>query len=81
MGKIESIVYGYNTKYEEGFIKEEIEDILQLFPNIDMEKFDKALQGNTCMTRDNQTIIFHCDIEKAIRCGVEGRDLNWWEWD
>lgn len=81
MDEIKKLVYSYKTKYKEGFINDEMQDILKQFPDINMEKFNNAMQGNTCIAKGNQTIIFHCDVEKAIRCGVENRDLKIWEWD
>lgn len=74
-------VYGYKTKYPEGFIKREIEELLKDYPGIHMDKFNDALMGNTCMMRNNEVISYHCDIEKAIVCGTENRRLRSWEWD
>lgn len=74
-------VYKYPTKYKEGFIQSEIDNLLKDFQDIDMEKFNSALVGNTCMVKDNEIIQYHCDIEKALVCGIEKRNLRWWEWD
>jgi len=80
--KIYDKVYNYKTKSEYGFIDSEIEDILKDFPGINMKKFNDAMMGNTCMMSDDNKIInYHHDVEKAIRCGVENRDLTWLEWD
>lgn len=81
MDKIKQKIDNYNTKYKQGFINTEIEDILKEYPNINMDKFNNALMGISCMVINNETVIFHCDIEKAIRCGIENRNLNFWEWD
>lgn len=78
---IHKMVYEFKTKYEEGFIDSEIKKILKKFPNINMDKFDSALRGITCMMKGGKMVIYHCDIEKAIRCGVENRDLYYHEWD
>jgi len=75
-------VYGYKTKYPQGFIESEINDLLKDYPDIDMDKYNDAMMGNTCMiSPDNQTIIYHCDIEKALLCGIEKRGLKWHEFD
>lgn len=74
-------VYNFKTKYEHGFISEEIEEILKSYPKINMDKFNDALRGNTCMMRDGKIITYHCDIEKALYCGTENRDLTIDEWD
>ena len=80
MNLIEKI-YNYPTKYKEGFINEEIENLLKEFPNIHKDKFNNALHGNTCMMKEGKIISYHCDILSAIRCGLENRDLTIWEWD
>lgn len=74
-------VYNYPTKHKEGFIQSEINALLKEYPNVDMEKFNSALMGNTCMVKDNEIIQYHCDIVKALRCGIEKRNLYQWEWD
>ncbi len=74
-------VYGYKTKHKEGFIKSEIDGLLKFYPNIDMDKFNSALCGITCMLKDNETIIYHCDIKRALHCGIEKRDLKSYEFD
>lgn len=75
-------VYNYKTKYPQGFIASEVEEVLKNYPDIDMKRFDDAMMGNTCMVSpDNQAIIYHCDIEKALLCGIEKRGLKFYEWD
>ena len=74
-------VHNFKTKNEEGFIKSEIDTLLKDYPNINMDKFNSALRGNTCIMVDNEIVIYRCDIEKALRCGVENRSLRSWEWD
>lgn len=81
MKEIIKRVYDYKTKYKEGFIQPEIDDILTHYPGINMVKFNSALRGITCMMQDEQIITYHCDIEKALICGVENRDLRVDEWD
>lgn len=78
---LQNMVYKWKTKYEEGFIQEEQEELLKKFPNINMEKYNKAMYGNTCMIRDDKIITYHCDIYKALLCGIENRELTLGEWD
>ena len=78
---LEEIVYKYPTKYKEGFIVKEYQELLKKFPNINMDKFNNALCGITCMVIDGQTISYHCDILTALRCGIEDRDMYLHEWD
>ena len=33
------------------------------------------------MMKDNEIIQYHCDIEKALLCGIEKRNLRSYEWD
>lgn len=79
--EIENLVYNYETKSEHGFNNHEIESILLNFPDINMDKFWSAMTGNTCMVEDNMVVNYHCDIYKAIVCGIENRDLTPYEWD
>ena len=74
-------VYSFKTKYKQGFIQSEIDELLEEFPNINMEKFNNALMGNTCMVKNDEIIQYHCDIEKALYCGMENRNLRNEEWD
>ena len=75
-------VYNYKTKYPSGFIASEIQELLKDYPDIDMKKFDDAMMGNTCaLSPDNESIIYHCDVEKALLCGIEKRGLYSYEWD
>lgn len=71
----------FKTKHKEGFTNKEIEELLKQYPDINMEKFNDAMMGNTCMMKDGELINYPCDVEKAIRCGVENRELNSFEWD
>jgi len=78
---IHSKVYGYKTKHKEGFIQSEIDELLKEYPGIDKEKFNDALNGITCMMKDDEIIVYHCDIETALRCGVERRSISNEEFD
>lgn len=80
--ELEDKIYNYPTKYPEGFVKTEIDTLLKDYPNINMDKFDDAMMGNTCMMSENDgLIIYHCDILKALLCGIENRNLRVDEWD
>ena len=77
-------VYNFKTKNREGFIQSEINKLLKEFTSIspvNMTKFNDAFCGNTCMMRDGKIINYHCDVETALRCGIENRDVNSFEWD
>ena len=80
-GTIEGIIGSYKTKHQGGFTCKEIEQLLKKFPGIDRQKFDDALCGITCTMKNEETIIYHCDVEKALRCGIEKRGLTSAEMD
>lgn len=83
--KIEDSVYNYKTKYKEGFTNVEIEEFLKKKYskfNINMDKFSDAMMGNTCMlSQEKEVINHHCDVYKALLCGLENRGLRNYEWD
>ena len=79
--ELKNIVYNFPTKTKYGFIQSEIDDLIKDYPNINMDRFNDAMMGNTCMVLDNEIVIYHCDILKALRCGIENRDLTWEEFD
>lgn len=81
MENIRKKIYNFKTKNEEGFVQSEIDTLLKDYPDINMDKFNSALMGNTCVMVGNESVMCHCDIEKALRCGVENRNLRSWEWD
>jgi hypothetical protein len=78
MKNIREKVYGFKTKNKEGFVQSEIDSLLKDYHDINMDKFS-ALMGITCMRINDETVIYHCDIDKALRCGVENRNLRTWE--
>lgn len=79
---IRNIVYDYPTKSQFGFIQSELKTLLSWFPTINMDKFNDAMMGNTCMLDENDEIInYHCDVYKALICGIENRDLKLEEFD
>ena len=71
----------FETKYKEGFTDSEIEELLKQYPNINREKFNNALMGITCMMIDKELIIYKSDVELALKCGLDNRDVRWYEWD
>lgn len=81
MDNLEDLVYNYPTKHQEGFTPGEIKEILSNFQDINMDKFHDALSGITMMSINQESIIFHCDILTALRCGIEDRDIRLQEWD
>lgn len=79
--EIQDKIYSYKTKHKEGFLQTEVDTLLIDYPDINMDKFNDALMGNTCMLKDGKIVQYHCDIYKAIICGIENRGLTLNEWD
>lgn len=79
--ELRDVVYGFKTKNPQGFIQSEIYELLIRYPDINLDKFNDALCGITCMKIDGNIVIYHHDIEKALRCGLENRDLLESEFD
>ena len=79
--EIRRVVYNFKTKNKEGFVQSEIDKLLSDYKGINMDKFNSAIYGNTCMIIDGEIVTYHCDVEMALICGIEGRDLTGWEWD
>lgn len=75
------LVYEYNTKYKEGFMPNEIQELLDLFPDINMKYYNDAMMGNTCTMHEGKFCMYHCDVYKALQVGLEERDLKVGEWD
>jgi hypothetical protein len=74
-------VNSWLTKNKHGFTRDEYMKLLENYPGINMDRFWDALNGITCMSIDGETVVFHRDIELAIRCGMEDRSPTLSEWD
>jgi hypothetical protein len=85
-------VYNFPRNYKEGFLESEILTLLDSIksqvgktnrnlPKFNMDKFNNALFGITCPMIDGNLLIYPWDVEKAVRCGLENRDLTYLEWD
>jgi len=70
------------SKHELGYTKQEILDILRSL-KIHQKTFWKKFGVNTCAVHPEtgESLMYGCDIITAIRCCVEKRDKNIWEWD
>ena len=80
---IDDLVNNYKTKSEYGFKSDEQQELIEIFPNINMKKYEDALDGITCAMdeSDGGFIIYHCDIKTALKCAVEDRNITASEWD
>lgn len=80
--KVHNLVANFKTKNKEGFTNKEIRKLVaENFPNVTKEQFYEKLGVNTCMVIDGEVVTYHCDVETALICLVEGREKNIFEWD
>ena len=79
--KLHDFVYSYPTRSKYGFHLDEKNELLSMFPDINMEKYNNALCGITGKLDHEGFIIYHCDILNALKCGIGNRDLTEIEWD
>ena len=78
---IGKIVRQYKTKSKRGFVQSEINELLKLFPSINIDRFNDSLMGISCIVKEGEAIVYRHDIEKALYCGVGVRSLQEDEWD
>jgi len=82
--KVKTVVYNFDKQYEIGFTNEEIDVLLkENYSNINMEKFENALNGITMYINPETHVglIYDIDIVKGIICGIQNRELTAEEWD
>lgn len=79
---IREIVYNFPTTYEIGYTGEDQVKLLeQYFPQFTQEQLSEKIGVVTCTRIDDQFVIYHSDIELALRCLLENRNSNSFEWD
>jgi hypothetical protein len=79
--RIARIVDNFPRKYQYGFKREEINELLKEFPEINMDKFNDATSYISAMVVDNHILIYPHDIYKGVICGLENRDITMEEFD
>lgn len=75
------MIKNFKTKHEMGFTSEEIDLLLEDYPSVSKDKFDETLGTITCTMIDKEVIIYHHDVELALRCCLENRKMKSYEWD
>lgn len=76
------IVKEYPTKYKEGFTSIEVALLLlKHFPEVEIKQFYDKLGVHTAALIDGQSVTYHSDVELGIRCCLEKRDPNLFEFD
>ena len=59
-------VFSFYTKYPDGFLQHEIDELIKCFPAISEEGFLYVLSDNTCILINDQVVIRKNDIERAL---------------
>ena len=78
---LESLVYNFKTKNKKGFTYADQKKLLKKFPKINMQKYNSAMMGQTCIMINKELVTYHHDVLKALRCGLENRNLTEIEFD
>jgi hypothetical protein len=80
--KVEKFIDEFKTANEQGFTESEIFRLIQqLGGTINMDKFNDAMMGNTCMLINDEIVNYHTDVRTALLCGYEDRNITAAEWD
>lgn len=74
------IVESFGTVHRQGFTRKELTSLIDHY-NIDENSFYEHLTGCTGMIIDGDFVTYHCDVETALRCCFERRDMKPWEFD
>lgn len=77
---IKELVCKFDTKHKAGFTTQEIEQLLSNL-EIDKELFYNKLGIQTSILMEGDSITFKDDVELGIRCVLENREPNAFEWD
>ena len=75
-GIISDLLAGYKKKYKEGFTSKEMNDIINFIQEkyeVDMDKFNDRMLGNTAMVIDNEIITYPIDLYHALLAGITGK--------
>jgi len=80
--ELKNVVYEFKTESKWGFTQSEMNTLLKDYPECNMDRFNDAMMGNTCMQNDNGELVnYHCDVLTALRCGIEDRQMRMSEFD
>lgn len=77
---VEKIVNNFPTKHKIGFTGGEIIELMIKY-NIDLNVFLDKLGVNTVSVIGGESITYHHDIIKGLRCVIENREQTLEEWD
>ena len=69
-GGLDGLINNFLTTNKDGFTTPEIDDLLKLFPDIDISMFDNELVGNTVILGNGEHINLKSDVLKALKSGI-----------
>jgi hypothetical protein len=74
-------IYGFDTTFD-GLTNVELHLFrLKYYPDINMDKVNDAIFGNTGLINNGILVNYRHDVYMAFICGLEDRDLTVEEWD
>lgn len=79
--QIHEIVYTKKTRFKKGLTGDEIRSLLKKFSSVTERDFNKAMGVTTVQVIKGEVVYFHCDVETALLCCIEKRELKPVEWD
>lgn len=95
--QIEKIVTEFPRKYKEGFLRDEILQLVGIVryqilgevsshnkkkrPRFDFEKFEDSLNGITGIASTDGFLTYDTDLIKGLHVGCTGKKLSAYEWD
>lgn len=77
---LSEVIDNFPRKHKHGLVKEEVDVILEKY-GVDKKAYAKEMGINTAMIIDGEIVNYDNDIEKSIRCVLEGRTKTVFEWD
>lgn len=75
------ILDDFKRKYKQGYTSDEVMQIFKSLNNADKKIFFDCLNGVTTIEVDGQILFYQIDVERAVKCSIEKRDFNDYEWD
>ena len=85
MDKIHELVTNFQRQSIHGFNSSErlelISQVEYFYPNFNIDKYESALEGITCIMEGENLIIYPIDVLNALECGCKDMDLPLSKWD
>lgn len=75
------ILDNFTRKYKVGYTNDEVMQIFEGLINADEKIFFDCLNGVTATEIAGRILFYQIDIDNAIKCSIEKRNLKDYEWD